>query len=442
MFFKSKHTLPISGTPRPTPKGILSWLIIRIIVISFVTFSAIFSFTHIFWSSYFGRPRILHPITRTYDTKLISPLSEFNNSNRFSKMHSKTSKLFTDGLYPYYYHAEHTPELDDVTIATFVSQQGFDDLIRLAEVWQGPISAILHVPTKTLDDTDPSIVNILATYNDLYKRNAFLKQHVDIHLITGPVSNNVSILPRPTNFHLNVARLFARSEFVLFLDQDTWPTQRARKILRKHKSLLLQNDILVLPSFTFTELSISNDFPRSFEELTKLVKRNYMGLIDDGWSLNKGPTSYENWLKKSIYNISEYDIHYQPNFVVKRGSVIPWCTERFDNFEHSKAACLFQMYISGSKLWVIPEAFSIKYHYNRHSYLLKAVESKWEKTIKDRMYAKFLREACIHHARILDSLGDWSTPKANHVKQQCDRIITNWGLGIIDGLRLDGVEIV
>lgn len=54
------------------------------------------------------------------------------------------------------------------------------------------------------------------------------------------------------------------------------------------------------------------------------------------------------------------------------------CTERFDNFEYSKATCLFQMYVSGSELWVIPEAFLIEYHYNRHSYLLKPVESEWE----------------------------------------------------------------
>ncbi|EXX65321.1 glycosyltransferase family 49 protein [Rhizophagus irregularis DAOM 181602=DAOM 197198] len=445
--------LPIfssTNSPRLTPKTFLSWLIttrlVRIIVISFITFSAIFSFTHLFRGFYFGRSKILHPISRTYDTNQISPLSEMNNLYRFSKMHSKTSKLFTDSLYPYYYRAERTPELDDITVTTFVSQQGFDDLIRLAEAWQGPVSAVLHVPTETLDDKDPRIVNILATYNDLYKRNAILKQNVDIHLLAGPVSiNNVTILPRPTNFHFNIARFFARSEFVLFLDQDTWPTQRARKILRKHKEILLQNDILVLPTFVFTELSTShtsNDFPRSIEELTKLAKRKYMGLKDSGWSLNKGPTSYENWLKKKVYNVSDYEMHYQPNFVVRRGRELPWCTERFDNFENSKAACLLQMYISGSELWVIPEAFLIEYHYNRHSYLLKPIESKWEKTIKDRMYTKFFREACIHYAKILDSMGEWNTPKANHVKQQCARIITNWGLGIIDGLTADSITVL
>jgi hypothetical protein len=67
----------------------------------------------------------------------MSPLSEMNNSYRFSKMHSKTSKLFSDSLYPYYYHAEQKPELDDITVTTFVSQHGFDDLIKLAEAWQG-----------------------------------------------------------------------------------------------------------------------------------------------------------------------------------------------------------------------------------------------------------------------------------------------------------------
>ena len=40
------------------------------------------------------------------------------------------------------------------------------------------------------------------------------------------------------------------------------------------------------------------------------------------------------------------------------------------------------MYISGSELWVVPEAFAIEYHYNRYSYLLKPVESKWEVRIE------------------------------------------------------------
>jgi hypothetical protein len=48
---------------------------------------------------------------------------------------------------------------------------------------------------------------------------------------------------------------------------------------------------------------------------------------------------------------------------------------------------LLQMYISGSELWVVPEAFAIEYHYNRHSYLLKPVESKWEV----RINSEFLR---------------------------------------------------
>ena len=73
-----------------------------------------------------------------------------NNSYRFSKMHSKTSKLFADSLYPYYYRAENTPELDDITITTFVTQQGFDDLIKLAEAWQGNYSR-MQIPSLIID---------------------------------------------------------------------------------------------------------------------------------------------------------------------------------------------------------------------------------------------------------------------------------------------------
>ncbi|CAG8793192.1 18363_t:CDS:2, partial [Gigaspora rosea] len=129
--------------------------------------------------------------------------------------------------------------------------------------------------------------------------------------------------------------------FVLFLGQDTWPSPMVKDRLKQHMKLLIANDILILPAFSFTELANDYNFPQTIDELIKL-----MDMI--------------------LYNVSfGYDSNYQPNFVVKRGKDIPWCTERFDTFDKSKAICLLQMYFNGAEVWVVPEAFVIHYKYNQ-----------------------------------------------------------------------------
>ncbi|CAG8826573.1 23768_t:CDS:2, partial [Dentiscutata erythropus] len=115
-----------------------------------------------------------------------------NDKTRFKMMHPKISKFYSDSgnLYQYYFRAELIPEYDDVTAMIFLTFNGYDDLIRLAEAWQGPISAVLHVPTKTLNDTDPIISEMLYNYKQLYKRNPIIRRNVDIHLVIGLVNNN------------------------------------------------------------------------------------------------------------------------------------------------------------------------------------------------------------------------------------------------------------
>ncbi|CAG8817742.1 15164_t:CDS:2, partial [Dentiscutata erythropus] len=94
------------------------------------------------------------------------------------------------------------------------------------------------------------------------------------------------------------------------------------------------------------------------------------------------------------------------------------CTERFEN---NKAACLFQIYLSGSELWVAPEDFLMIYQYNPESHLSIYIESKWQKAINNRIYTTFSREICLQYARQFASMRIWKSPIANHLKQECQR---------------------
>ncbi|CAG8466250.1 15888_t:CDS:2 [Dentiscutata erythropus] len=429
---KKSPILPVYGTlRRPTFRNLarIFKIIIWPLVFGYLAFSVILSSIHLFEHlnprGFRSRKAIL-PINKTYDTNNTSPLSEMPNEYRFLKLHSASSQLSPDNIFPFYFRSELTPKEDDITVTTFVTQDNYDDLVRLAKAWQGPISAVLHLQTENLRNDDPEIINVLHTFANLYKENLNIKRHVDIHVVAGL---NISKIPKLSNIHLNIARFFARTEFVLFLAQDTWPSPMAKDHLKQHKKLLMENDILVLPAFSFTEFADNYDFPNTVDELIHLVQLNIMGIYDKGWPLNKGPTDYEKWIDMVLYNVSfGYDSIYQPNFVVKRGREIPWCTERFDTFEKSKAACLLQMYFNGAEVWVVPEAFVIQHQYNQVYTLLEQQESRIEKKIYERMYLKFFREACMYYARIIDGLDEWRTPRASHIKQQCPKIISNWGL--------------
>lgn len=71
-----------------------------------------------------------------------------------------------------------------------------------------------------------------------------------------------------------------------------------------------------------------------------------------------------------MYKVIDYDLHYAPNVVMsKRGQ--PWCTERFENMQ---AACVYQMYLSGAELWVLPDQWI---------YTLEVMEKGTEETKVD-----------------------------------------------------------
>ena len=102
-------------------------------------------------------------------------------------------------------------------------------------------------------------------------------------------------------------------------------------------------------------------------------------LWDQSWGANHGPSNWQLWRKgsldprlqetafsgggaglginggvgggQSVFRVTDYELHYAPTVVISRESQ-PWCTERFDT---NKAACIYQMYLSGSEMWVLPD---------------------------------------------------------------------------------------
>ncbi|RHZ76907.1 hypothetical protein Glove_187g99 [Diversispora epigaea] len=415
--------------------------ILRYILVIYIGFSIVFSLTQL--AKYtFEEPKIINglaidltsnSILRTYDTKKNSPLSEIKNELRFSKMHVYSPRTLTDRTYPYYFRANNVFKSDDITVTAFITQNRLDDLVRLANTWRGPISATLDIPSN-LSIEDPGISKIIKSLKLLYEKHSNLRNFVDIHLITGSrIKEKKTKFPIPTNFHLNVARFFARTELIFYLDHDTWPSLDLHTKIKNNLRLLLNNDILIIPTFAFINKNDTSNtqitLPNTKKEVRAMVKEEKMGMQDYGWEFNNGPTCVSSYFKsKEPYMIEEYDLHYKPNFISKKNGRLPWCTERFEN---NKAACLFQMYLSGSNLFVIHDGFLVNHNFNPNSHLINHKDPQWQKIINSRMYTNFSREKCLLYARQFVLEGKWKLPIANHVKEECQRVLTSWGSGLI-----------
>lgn len=138
------------------------------------------------------------------------------------------------------------------------------------------------------------------------------------------------------------------------LERNAWPTKKA-----------------ALVSFVSTRVGTA-DAPSSA----------VLALLDKGWDLNHGPTNWYLWRKsttdprlleppelgggvglgieggvgggRDVFRVTDYDLHYAPNVVVSRKGQ-PWCTERFETMH---AACVYQMYLAGAEMWVLPDEWT------------------------------------------------------------------------------------
>ncbi|CAO3616073.1 unnamed protein product [Cunninghamella blakesleeana] len=191
------------------------------------------------------------------------------NSDDENMNHSIQEKSFSNGLgfekiNPYYYKAQSVINSSphDVSITTLVTPNRLKTLMRLAHYYQGPISAVLHINKK--DDQLNDIIHQLNQYyyHDNYDEQQqdddvddkdekeiilSLKRFVDIHLL-------IDDYERQFNMWRNIARMYARTDYILMLDVDFLASPTLRQVILtlppKIMDLVRQSHAaLVIPAF-------------------------------------------------------------------------------------------------------------------------------------------------------------------------------------------------
>ncbi|KAG0213865.1 hypothetical protein BGX33_002623 [Mortierella sp. NVP41] len=447
----SSSLLPTSGASSPTfrsshPLGrVFKSKAARAIVLAYVGFCALFTLKHLF--SYHSQPKPIvyqhFDLQRTYDAdEPYSVVANLSSSVILSKMFTFHTPAITDSIQPFFIRSTSTPRPDDITLATFVPQDELSELASLVDRYPGPISAVLHIeqPSDIPGASNP-IKRLLA----MRASNPKVREQVDIHLMTTPPTHRQAPVTQQANLHRNLARFFARSDFVLLLDSDgSLPMTNVAKSFEdspQWKEKLRAGNVFVLPGFnvsTTVSTSSQNDatttdaglvpalgvvsLPTDKESLLGYIREGQVSLSEKTWKKTIRNVDFNAWAGQTrLSAIQNYDPYFSPSVVMRRDKML-WCPERFGD---NHAACMFELYLSGADFWVLPNDFTVNAGTRP-----EVVVTEREQTINTRLYQKFHEESCLKHARAFYAAGEWDSDRARHCRISCQKVLAVWGLVI------------
>ncbi|KAG1817936.1 glycosyl-transferase for dystroglycan-domain-containing protein [Suillus subaureus] len=342
------------------------------------------------------------------------------------------SKAFSQSLHPlkvvpYYYRASGTFEQNDITVTTLVTFNRFKVFSELVTHYQGPISATVHVK--------PSAIHaLLDALHDLYASTPTMSTYVDIHLVLTPFD-------RQLNTWRNAARLFARTEFIMMLDVDFAICTNFRSAIRASldakigRILKEGHAALVVPAFEYIKQQDGLDqkyFPRDKQALLSLVKAKKIDMFHRTWAPGHNSTDYPRFYSAApgeVYKVTQYHPAYEP-YVIFRKEGPPWCDERFVGYGGNKAACLYEMYLSGMSFYVLADHFLV---HQSHPYEEEA--RKLERKSNRKIYQDFKEEVCLRYLKRHYDSGTLNTSHGYNVQEECKKIR---GVSKIAALMIEG----
>ncbi|PPQ88458.1 hypothetical protein CVT25_011584 [Psilocybe cyanescens] len=329
------------------------------------------------------------------------------------------SKVFANSMRPsnikpYFYRAKGSFEMDDITITTLITSNRFEVFARLIEKYRGPISVTVHIK-----DVAEHVQAVLESLRELYTSSETMMTFVDVHLV-------VDAFDRQFNTWRNIARLFARTDFVMMLDIDFYPCTDFRSVVRRSSTILDKlyagRAALVVPAFEYVDFHEGTSyasFPNKKSDLLHLVKNQRIGMFHASWGPGHNSSDYNHFYSApsgEVYKVTRYQAAYEPYVIFKKDGP-PWCDERFVGYGGNKAACLFEMYLAGVSYYVLADHFIM--HQN---HLYEENARKNERRRNRKLYADFKEEACLRYLKGYHDLGVLQSDLAENALTECRKL--------------------
>ncbi|KAF9960039.1 hypothetical protein BGZ72_008116 [Mortierella alpina] len=320
-----------------------------------------------------------------------------------------------------------------VTITTLITPDRYGVFLKLVRQYRGPISVATHI--RTDEDQDKSFHEL----NEFFQENSILRKYVDLHVIVDNVDFQL-------NMWRNVARMFARTDYFMMLDVDFHIPSGLKNHLHhdpRIQDLLSSGAALVVPAFEYKVEDDPKDskyFPDTKKELIPLIEKGVIRVFHDSFPPGHAATDTPRWMRLSPhvpdpgsrwmadnrqeyleqeaegerpYKVTNFEPKYEPYIILKREGT-PWCDERFVGYGANKAACLFEIYISGIDFWVMPQDFLIHQY---HDY--PTTNRKNGRILNKQLFVSFQQEICFATLERMIVTGEWYTHKADNLRHQC-----------------------
>ncbi|KAH9485472.1 LARGE xylosyl- and glucuronyltransferase 2 [Psilocybe cubensis] len=329
------------------------------------------------------------------------------------------SKVFANSMRPsnirpYFYRAKGSFEKDDITITTLITSNRFKVFARLVEKYRGPISVTVHVK-----DVAEHVEAVLESLRDMYISSQTMMTFVDVHLV-------VDAFDRQFNTWRNIARLFARTDFVMMLDIDFYPCTDFRSVIRRSSTisdkLYAGRAALVVPAFEYVDFHEGTNyaaFPTKKMDLLHLVNNHRIDMFHASWAPGHNSTDYNHFYSApsgEVYKVTRYQSAYEPYVIFKKDGP-PWCDERFVGYGGNKAACLFEMYLAGVSFYVLADHFIV--HQN---HLYEENARKNERRRNRKLYADFKEESCLRYLKSYHDLNMLRSDLAENALAECRKL--------------------
>lgn len=262
---------------------------------------------------------------------------------------------------PFYHSKKVKSGQQEITTILHVSMDRWTNFLNVCENLNTSVSAAFHVHASHIED--PRAVAALRQLRKKIEENQELfDARIDIHLI-------IDEFPRQFNYWRNVARLYARSDYIFMLDVDFAIMSPIESIV--HDELLLNmlkdgGTALLLPALEFAGAAKSTgieDFPRTKMEVQKLFKAKKLMLFHGNTNAGHKCIKLGKWMSSTeMYDLPCWEAPFEPYGIFNRKAA-PWCDERFVGYGRNKASCWFEMYLAGIQMKVLPDHYAIhQYH--------------------------------------------------------------------------------
>ncbi|XP_072019743.1 xylosyl- and glucuronyltransferase LARGE1-like isoform X2 [Amphiura filiformis] len=253
---------------------------------------------------------------------------------------------------------------EEVTLVTHVSMDRIDILQRTIEHWNGPLSVVLFVPTKSKSEDE----------NHEWKRYYIKKKLKDTKFqtkcdLTAFYAKTVDD-DYPINYLRNKAISQAKTQYLLLLDADFIPSpnleQSFQSTLRGFKPSLPQTKVAyVVPAFEYSEDAKEplRDPPSSKEELKEKIFGVGANIIPFRHFISPEshrPTDYRAWYtSKEPYKVINYEDKFEPYIIIRKTSDLPLFDENFSGYGMNKVAHTMELLAAGFTFEVLPNIWAI-----------------------------------------------------------------------------------